>query len=263
MEALKEFGLSDYEAKAYSALIFLGSANASEICKESKVPQSKIYEVIDKLVEKRLVEVYGVKPKEFKAVAPEVMLRNLMEEKEKKVKELKGKIESLIKFIKIPRPSTEVLEGVWTSKGKGWKDFIDRLCDMFDRSQKYAYVVSRDFSWSSKLAESVKSCKKRGVEIRTIFIGEINETNYSRAKWFHDHGVNIKMFRTKVHPRMIDADGKEVLIRLDTSPTERERFAFTSIWSKDASLAKVIDTYLKGIWKKTKDVDFGKKKIEK
>ena len=255
VDILKDFGMSDYESKVYTALIFLGPSKASEISKESKVPQSKIYEVLDKLIEKQLVEVYSVRPKEFKAVSPEVVLGSLIEERERRIKEVKKKLEILSSFLK-PKRETEVLEGIWTSQGKGWKDFINRVCDMFDRARSYAYVVSRDFSWSSKLGESVKNCVRRGVVIRTIFIGELNEWNYQRAKWFFDHGVKIRAFRTEVHPRIIDIDGKEVLIRLDTNPTKRERFTFTSIWSKDPSLAKVMDTYLKSMWKTAKPMKF-------
>jgi len=258
IELFKGFNLSDYESKTYSALIFLGPSKVSDIARESKVPQSKIYEVLERLMEKQLVEVYGIRPKEFKAVNPNIALKSLLEEKEKGVLDLKEKIKILTGFLNQTNSRAEVMEGVWTTKENGWKSFIDRLSDMFDRSQKYAYVVSRDFSWSSRLAESVKSCYRRGVEIKTICIGTIDESNYSRAKWFYDHGVRIKIFKTVVHPRIIDTDGKEILLRLDTSPTKKERFSFTSIWSKDASLVKVIDTYLKSLWKEAKNVDFDK-----
>lgn len=258
VEMLKSFGLGDYEAKVYCAMIFLGHSKASEISKESKVPQSKIYEVLDKLVEKRLVEIYAVRPKEFRVIAPEVMLKNLMGEKEREINEMKGRIDLLLSSIKRSIPNTEIIEGVWTSRERGWRDFIDRLCDMWNRSEKYAYVITRDFTWSLKLAESVKSCIKRGIEIRTIAIGEIDESTYYRAKWFYDHGVKIKVFKTKVHPRIIDIDGKEILLRLDTNPTKKIGFGFTSIWSKDVSLAKVIDSYVKNTWKVSKAINFNK-----
>ncbi len=258
VELFRSFDLSDYESRTYSALIFLGPSSVSEIARESQVPQSKIYEVLERLMGKQLVEVYGIRPKEFKAVDPNVVLKSLLEEKEKEVASLKERMGTLTNFLKQTNSKAEVMEGVWTTKENGWKNFIDRLSNMFDRSQKYAYVVSRDFSWSSRLAESVKFCYKRGVEIRTICIGAIDESNYDRAKWFHDHGVKIKVFKTTIHPRIIDVDGKEILLRLDTSPTKKERFSFTSIWSKDASLSKVIDAYVKSLWKEAKDVDFEK-----
>jgi len=257
-ELFRNFDLSDYESRTYSALLFIGPSKVSDISRESKVPQSKIYEVLEKLMVKQLVEVYGIRPKEFKAVHPNVALKGMLEEKEKELIEMKEKMSVLTNFLRETNSRSEVMEGVWTTKESGWKNFINRLSEMFDRSQKYAFVVSRDFSWSSRLAESVKSCYKRGVEIRTICIGKIDDTNYSRAKWFNDHGVKIKLFNTAIHPRIIDVDGKELLLRLDTDSTKKDRFSFTSVWSKDASLAGVIDAYVKSLWKESKSVNFNK-----
>jgi len=76
-ESFRIFGLGDYESKTYSALLFIGPSKVSEISKESKVPQSKIYEVLEKLMEKQLVEVYGIRPKEYRAVHPDVAFKNL------------------------------------------------------------------------------------------------------------------------------------------------------------------------------------------
>jgi sugar-specific transcriptional regulator TrmB len=47
-------GLSEYEAKAYVALIKVHPATAYEISRESGIPSSKIYETIARLVEKKI-----------------------------------------------------------------------------------------------------------------------------------------------------------------------------------------------------------------
>jgi sugar-specific transcriptional regulator TrmB len=267
VELFKNFNLGDYESKTYSALIFLGPSKVSDISRESKVPQSKIYEVLEKLMVKELVEVYGVRPKEFKAVHPNIALKTLLEDKEKQVVDLKQKIGAFSQFLNQNKSEAEVMQGIWTAKESGWKSFQNRVSEMEDKSKKYVYVVTRDFSWSSRLAESVKSCHKRNVEIKAICIRDIDDSLYQRAKWFYDHGLKIRVFKTEVHPRIIDSDGKEILMRLDTNPTKKDNFDFTSIWSRDVSLVKVIDTYVKSLWGMAKPVEFkklsNKKSIEK
>jgi len=255
---LKKFNLSEYESKVYANLVLLGPSKVSTISKESKVPQSKIYGVLEKLMEKRLVGDLGVNPKEYRAVTPKTALSNLLEDKQNEIDQLKGSIEPLSKLLRPRISNSDVLSGIWMVKGEKWSEFINIVSEMYDRCEKYAYCVSRDFSWSSRLADSVRSCAKRGVEIRTIALGEIGESNLQRAKWFHDHNVKIKVFKAKVHPRMIVADGKEILLRLDYNPTKKDRFSFTSILSEDPSLVKVIDTYVKNLWKISKPVDFNK-----
>ncbi|MEM2146690.1 MAG: helix-turn-helix domain-containing protein [Candidatus Jordarchaeaceae archaeon] len=255
VEMFKNFGLSDYEAKTYVSLLFLGPSKVSDISRDSKVPQSKMYEVLERLLAKQLVEVYGITPKEFRAINPNVAFKTLLEEKEKQIMEIKEKINILKDVIK-QNGKDEVLEGVWTTKENGWKSFMNKVCDMIERSNKYVYIVTRDFSWSYRLGKLIKSSFRRGVEIRIISIREIDDTIYQRAKWMHDHGAKIRIYHTNIHPRIINSDGKEILLRLDSNPVDRDSFYFTSIWSKEASLVRVIDTYLKSLWNNGKPVNF-------
>jgi len=260
IETLKSFQLSDYESRTYANLVLMGPAKASIISRQSNIPRSKIYEVLNNLVDKSLVEVMGGRPVEFKAVTPEVALKNLLEKRETEILEQKRKIETLSNFLKPVSKEKEVMEGVWTSKEGGWKDFVNRVTEMFDRSNEYIYVITRDFTWSSKQAESLKKCVSRGVKIRTVAM-KIDDSNYYRAKWYHSNGVEIRLFKTDVHPRLILIDGKEVLMRLDRNPIKRESFSFTSIWSRDPALVKALDVYAKSLWNMAKAVDFSKIKI--
>ncbi len=256
-EMLKNFGLSEYEAKAYYALLLLGHSKASEICKLARIPQSKIYEVLDRLAEKNLVEVYEVRPKEFKPISPQVVLRNFLEAQERKIKEMKEKIEELVTSLN--SRGTKVFEGIWASRERGWKVFMNKATEMFEHAENYVFVMSKYFSWSSRLAKAVKACIKRGVEIKTIASKGIDETNYYRAKWYHDNGVKIRVLRSGKYPSLIDVDGKEVLLRLDKNSSRRNP-VFTSIWSKDEGFTRIIDTFVKHIWRNSRPVDFEKLK---
>lgn len=53
---LTQLGLSEYEAKAYTALLKENPASAYEIAKNSGIPTSKIYEVIKRLESKQMVQ---------------------------------------------------------------------------------------------------------------------------------------------------------------------------------------------------------------
>src|SRR3972149_3225586 len=157
VETLREFGLNDYEAKTYSTLVFLGPSKAGEISRESHVPQSKIYDVLDALVGMQLVEVLEGRPKEFKAVNPENALESLVRYEEKKFKVLKAKaigIKGVLKKIN-GGGAESMIEGVWTIKGRKYHEFFDRVADMLDRSEKYVYGITRDFSKNARLSQSL------------------------------------------------------------------------------------------------------------
>lgn len=260
-ETLKKFGLSDYESRTYTALVLKGPSKAGEICREADVPQSKIYETLTYLMDKQLIEMFDGRPKEFKAVPPDIVLKGLMEDREAEFKTLKGVVSSIITTLK-PVAQEEMIEGIWTQKGEKSKEVLDRLSGMLERCESYVYDITRDFSYSSRYRESLKGCVKRKVKVMTICIGSINEKNYFNAKWYDTSSLPIRSFEAKIHPRILVIDGKEVSIRLDNDPL-KSRFTFQSIWSQEPSLVKVFDNYMKNLWNIAKPVDFRKIPIPK
>jgi sugar-specific transcriptional regulator TrmB len=257
LQTLQHFGLSEYEAKVYVALVSLGPAKAGAISREAGVPQSKIYDILDGLARMQLVEVFEGRPKEFKAIAPETILKNFVKDKEEEFKSLRERALTISALLKPAIDEEDIIEGVWIQKGEKWAEVLNRLSEMLGRCRKYAFDITRDFSCSARLRETIRSCIRRKVELKVISIGPINEINYSRAKWYYANRVPIRVFETKVHPRILVVDGKEVSIRLDHSPLQN-KFTFHSIWSQDPSLVKVFDTYMKNLWQSAKHVDFRK-----
>jgi len=257
LRTLVSCGLSEYESKVYSSLVFSGPSKAGAISKDSKVPQSKIYEILDQLMNKQLVEMFDGRPKEFKAAEPETALKNILEDKAREITALKSRIDSMSSFLR-PAKKDEIVGGVWTIKGEKFKEFFNKTSEMIGRSKDYVYAITRDFSRTASMAETVKKCVRRGVKIRVIGMEKINEMNYYKAKWYHDKGIEVRIFETKVHPRIIVSDGREILMRLDYSPQKRNGFFFSSLWSEDESLVTVIDSYVKNMWKNAEPIDFRK-----
>ena len=103
---LEEFGLNQYEAKAYVALVAKGTATASEISDASGIPYTRVYDALNSLESKGLIFKTPGRPMRFKAVHPSIALRNLRRkiryDFEKKLKELerreKGVVEELCKL---------------------------------------------------------------------------------------------------------------------------------------------------------------------
>ncbi len=60
---LQEHGLTEYEARAYLALLELEKAEASQVADLSRVPRTKIYQALDGLESKKLIKVIPERPK--------------------------------------------------------------------------------------------------------------------------------------------------------------------------------------------------------
>ncbi len=74
--ALKEFGLTEYEAKAYVSLVESGALAASELSRIASIPYSKIYEIIGNLERKGWVESEQGRPSKYYAKAPSTALES-------------------------------------------------------------------------------------------------------------------------------------------------------------------------------------------
>src|SRR3970040_1550201 len=97
---LKQFGLNEYESRTYVALTVNGPLTASQISEKSRVPQSKVYEVMRNLVSKNLAETWSSKPQKFKAIEPVYALKKIVDEKKNKLENLQDKSSKIINELK-------------------------------------------------------------------------------------------------------------------------------------------------------------------
>lgn len=79
---LREFGLSEYAARAYLALLDLGTTEARDVSSLSKVPASKIYHILEQLHEKGLVIVLPEFPRKYGPVPFHDFLQRIHDEHE-------------------------------------------------------------------------------------------------------------------------------------------------------------------------------------
>lgn len=98
VEALKNFGLSNYEARALIALISKGVLSAKEIAEISGIPRTSVYDVMNSLISKGLVEAFG-KPTKFKCLSSDEI-----------ISVLSRRVNENLEYIKkeLPRFTTEV-----------------------------------------------------------------------------------------------------------------------------------------------------------
>lgn len=56
VDKLVNIGWSEYESKTYAALVILGTATASQISKRAEVPANRVYQILEKLINKGFVK---------------------------------------------------------------------------------------------------------------------------------------------------------------------------------------------------------------
>ena len=103
--SLEEFGLSQYEAQAYVALIAKGTISASELAYYSEIPRTKIYPTLIKLENKKLAIISKSKPIMCTAIAPEDAFDGIIHEQINKVNAMNTLISNLKKASEESRKS--------------------------------------------------------------------------------------------------------------------------------------------------------------
>jgi sugar-specific transcriptional regulator TrmB len=105
VEMLRDFGLSAYEARMYFVLLTLGEAKVTALTKRAYVPQSKGYEVLDRLIEKGFAEqIEGEKPKKYRAATLQKVALKVMARERRFTKKLNNNFESLQNILHVVSP---------------------------------------------------------------------------------------------------------------------------------------------------------------
>ena len=140
-QSLKGIGLTGSEAKVYLALIKLGFSSKSNIIKEAKIAPSKIYNILDKLMDKGLTSLIIKNNVKYYTAAPVSRIKDYFEIK-------KIKIEQEEKIINQILPNLENLQKENKEKTSaeifiGWKGMETVYSDVLDTLKKgeYAYIL--------------------------------------------------------------------------------------------------------------------------
>ncbi len=156
---LSAFGLSDYESRAYIALVALGPTSANLVAQVAQIPRTSAYKAL-KALEKRdfAVEQKG-RPVFFAPVDPTVLADSLAT----KVKDSFGKI-SRVKDILSERGVPQL---VYTIMGK--ERVMEKIGEMMDKTSHTLVMSSPSMSViRRKLGRRFTNAVARGVSVTVI-----------------------------------------------------------------------------------------------
>lgn len=196
LSKLQEIGLTANEAKVYNCLLRKHTFTATEISQCCNVNRSRIYSVLESLINKGLcIEILG-KVRKFQAAAPEVAFEKLKKEQNKKLDLLESLPDLLspiynsntdnsspLDFIEVYGTPTSIIKKHHTLELES-KDVVLSFC-------KSPYAMSKDLDIHEEQEESMKT----GVIYKSIF--EVEQDNVEffarRMKNFEDQGEEIKV----------------------------------------------------------------------
>ncbi|HVL47505.1 MAG TPA: helix-turn-helix domain-containing protein [Candidatus Thermoplasmatota archaeon] len=138
---LMEHGLTEYEARAYLALLDLEKAEASPIADVARVPRTKIYQALEGLEGKRLIKVIPERPKRYLVQPLASYLDEIERGHKAKVEALQGEREALeSEFAPKGKLQLEDAGGFIVLKGRA--NIASRLAEMIGQAERDVFVAT-------------------------------------------------------------------------------------------------------------------------
>lgn len=241
-KAMEGLGLTGYEIRVYVSLLEAGAMTAADISKKSGVPYSKIYEVLNSLVEKGWLESDSSRPQKFFPRSPSTALEAMRMRNENNFRESQAVIGG-------------ELMPMYTKSGIKEKPEI--------------WVVRGIYNIAAKVGEIVRNCQQELLVALPSVAEDIARQMQPILRTLHDRGIKISVLASdetghdtvRALSRVAEVrlkkvmfgggvigDGKHVVILLGESMGEKRIVEPIAIWADHAALAGFAKDYFQYLW---------------
>lgn len=137
-EALKSLGLTKYEALVYIGLLRVNEATATEVHEISGVPRASVYPVLDRLVQRDIVNISHTSPRRFRAFPPKDGINRLMQRIEDQAEYLTDALEEIYtERSEVDRGAQDL---IWTIYGT--ENIMSRVADALTHAEEEIRILS-------------------------------------------------------------------------------------------------------------------------
>jgi HTH-type transcriptional regulator, sugar sensing transcriptional regulator len=197
---LHALGLSLYEAKVYVGLLQHGPQNGNEVSKSARLPSSKVYSTLERLVSKGIVQsVRRGSTTQYVCISAGELLDRLRREFDEPL----AYLERTLPLLSIFEPAAEVLTVLGLDAIRENGRFIVRDA----REEIYVSVWADDVEF---LGDELAAANERGVRIFGMLYGD--DPPRDAGSWFSHSYRQIVSDRIGGRMLTLAVDGSEALI---------------------------------------------------
>lgn len=239
---LEKLGLTEYEVKTLSTLFALREADSPLVARAAQVPKTRVYDVLDGLVEKGLVVKMSTRPKKYRALAPSEALLKLVNERQSELEKWKTDAAQLGKELEKTQGLLSVEEKVLKVKSR--TDFYKILAQEVDSAQKDVRGLTALDVHHHILHESLERAAKRNVSIQLT--GD-HPASFIEASQKWGENVELKDSDHGLHAYVMD--GKKVVLLLSDLKKDQSEYHF-AIWPENKAMAKTLQQTFDQHWER-------------
>jgi sugar-specific transcriptional regulator TrmB len=163
INALQEINFTLYESKTYLALLQHPESTGYEIAKNSGIPASKIYQVLNKLQQREVIIALDSEPTRYTPIPPSDILSQMRSSYNHVLDTLQTGL------TKLYQSENSQDNYIWNLSGR--QDIIYRIIEFIDKAVHHIYLSIWDEEVEA-LEASLRSAARRGVEISIVHYGK-------------------------------------------------------------------------------------------
>jgi HTH-type transcriptional regulator, sugar sensing transcriptional regulator len=244
-EILENIGFTKSETSTYLALLDLGTSTTGPIIKKAKIPQGKIYVILDKLLNKGII-THTIKSgiKHFQAKDPQTLL-SWFEELEKNIQNKKNKLLEILPELRLKYESTEYEKQVEIYEGfSGLKILYSLILEKGKTIQIIGSTTSTPEQLETYLINWHKERIDKKIDLKLIYSKERKKYAKNREKMNH---TQVKYLNLPFSPSWTTIMEDYVIT---VTMTDMKNISCFLI--KDKNVAKAQRDYFEIMWKQAK-----------
>ena len=241
--ALKDFALTDYEAKAYVALVGSGALAASELSRVAAIPYSKIYEILGNLERKGWVESAQGRPSRYYPKAPSTALESSRVRFETNMKSSQADALQELQPL-YEKKGVQEKPDIWIVRGQD--NILDKIKETLGRTRRELMVampVAPEPIVSIALP-ILSLMKEKGVKIFAMLPETASKELIRRLRTVVEVRTRQQMFGGG-----IISDDNQIILLLGEEP---EKGLTLAISSEHVGLVRFGKSYFEYLWESSK-----------
>jgi sugar-specific transcriptional regulator TrmB len=163
LQALQDLNFTLYESKAYLTLLQFPESTGYEIAKNSGIPASKIYQVLNKLMQREIVVALDTEPVRYAPIPPQEILSQLRSSYNHVLDILQ------VGLSKLYRSENRQDNYIWNVSGR--EAIIYRIVEFINKAERHIYCSIWDEEIDA-VEESLQSAAQRKVDITIVHYGQ-------------------------------------------------------------------------------------------
>ncbi len=244
LSKVQEYGLTEYEARAYLALLDFEVAPASKVARLSRVPRTKIYQALEGLETKQLVRVIPDRPKQFVAQPFKNFLEQLERDHKRQAEALAAKKEEVSAEF-TPKGTVELDDPGQFVMVRSRANVTEKLMSLIENAEESVVVLGSEMALArfAYFTPGLEKAAERGVMFTAV--GPVTDRNSEQVSELEAHGRVLAFSQaTQGHCLVIIDENEALLIHAVPDDTHLFQGEDVALWTDDAAMVRSLEATL-------------------